>query len=408
MTVASTSPFIERCTAIAVAGLGVTQIVGWGTTYAMPAVLGRFIAADLGLATEVVFGGVTVMFAVSALTAPAIGRRVDRLGARGTMAVGSLIASAALALLSQCTGIATYIAAWIVIGLATSLMLQTAPMVALAQIAGSGARRAFALLSILGGLASTTFWPLGGALEVIYGWRGVLLIFAGLHVVLCLPIHLLVLPASAQATPRAAGAAASGVGTPYALPERHRTLIFALLAATFSISTLVYFGVGLQMIEILRGLGHPTAVAVLLASLTGPAQVSTRAVEVVFGNRYSAMDSALVSSLALPVGLAIALFAGGAFEAALLAVLLYGIANGLKTVVRAALPLALYGHAGYGAVMGRLAVPQNIVAAIAPVVFAALVARASVEVALWTAVIGAILSLAALLALRRLVGSGRV
>ncbi|MCW5746588.1 MAG: MFS transporter [Alphaproteobacteria bacterium] len=407
MTIAAAGPFIDRRTAVAVLGLGVTQIVGWGTTYAMPAVLGRFIAADLGLASELVFAGVTVMFAVSALTAPAVGRRVDRLGARGTMATGSLMAAVALALLSQSGGLAGYVAAWIVIGLATSLMLQTAPMVALAQIAGGRARRAFALLSILGGLASTTFWPLGGALEVTYGWRGVLLIFAGLHIVICLPIHLLVLPASPQPPQRAAAAAASAIGTPYALPERHRTLIFTLLAATFSISTLVYFGVGLQMIEILRGLGHSAAAAVFVASLTGPAQVSTRAIEVVFGNRYSAMDSALASSLALPAGLAIALFAGGAIEAALLAVLLYGIANGLKTVVRAALPLALYGHAGYGAVLGRLAVPQNIVAAIAPVVFAALVARASVETALWTAMIAAVVALVALLALRRLVGSGR-
>ena len=72
----------------ATVGLGFTQIVGWGTTFLMPSVLGRHIEHDLGLPSEVVYGGITVMFGVGALFAPRVGRLIDRTGARTLMASG--------------------------------------------------------------------------------------------------------------------------------------------------------------------------------------------------------------------------------------------------------------------------------------------------------------------------------
>src|SRR5204863_8036960 len=58
----------------ATAGLGFTQIVGWGTTFLMPAVLGRHMGDDLGMPSEIVFSGITVMFAVGAIFSPRTGR----------------------------------------------------------------------------------------------------------------------------------------------------------------------------------------------------------------------------------------------------------------------------------------------------------------------------------------------
>jgi Na+/melibiose symporter-like transporter len=102
-------------------GLGFTQIVGWGTTYLMPSVLGRFIQDALGLSAELVFAGITVMFAVSAVCSPRIGKIVDRTGARGLMAVGSLIYALSLAALSFSQGAISYLACWAVMGIASTL-----------------------------------------------------------------------------------------------------------------------------------------------------------------------------------------------------------------------------------------------------------------------------------------------
>lgn len=85
-------------------GLGVTQIIGWGTTFLMPSVLGQQIEDELGMPSELVFAGITVMFGVGALFAPRIGRLMDRTGPRLVMASGSLAYAVSLAILAFCQG----------------------------------------------------------------------------------------------------------------------------------------------------------------------------------------------------------------------------------------------------------------------------------------------------------------
>ena len=185
----------------ATAGLGITQIIGWGTTFLMPSVLGRPIEHDLGLPSEVVYGGITVMFGVGALFAPLVGKSMDRIGARGLMASGSLLYALSLAALSASQGLVSYLLCWAAMGVASTLALNTPASIALAQVAGQRARQAIAVLAIVGGFASTVFWPLSGVLEPWVGWRGTLLIFAGLHLFVCLPVHLLMLPGRPPAVP---------------------------------------------------------------------------------------------------------------------------------------------------------------------------------------------------------------
>ena len=88
----------------------------------------------------------------------------------------------------------TYLLCWAGLGVASTLALSTPSSIALAQVAGPGARRAIGMLAIIGGFASTVFWPLTGALDVAVGWRATLLIYAAIHLVGCAPVHLLVLP----------------------------------------------------------------------------------------------------------------------------------------------------------------------------------------------------------------------
>jgi MFS family permease len=364
----------------ATAGLGFTQIVGWGTTFLMPAVLGRHIQESLGLASEVVFAGITVMFGVGALLAPQVGRLIDRTGARTLMASGSALYAVSLAALAFSQGLVSYLLCWAAMGVASTLALSTPSSIAIAQVAGPGARRAIAMLAIIGGFASTVFWPLSGALDVAVGWRGTLLVYAAIHLFACLPVHLLVLPRRPPAHHLAAAAnpAASGV------PPEVRSKVFLLLSVTLSSGAFVFTGAMVHMIELMRGLGHPAASAVLLASLIGPSQVTVRVFELLFGHRYSIMNSAVFGSATLVLGLGAALIDGGNF------------------VVALTLPLALFGRGQFGAYMGRLALPQGIVSASAPPVIAAVLSSYGTAGALWLIFAAALLSLVSMILLARL------
>jgi MFS family permease len=384
-------------TARAIAGLGFTQIVGWGTTYLMPSVLGRRLQESLGLSPELVFAGITVMFAVSAVCSPRIGKIVDRTGARRLMTAGSMVYALSLVGLASAQGPVSYLACWALMGVASALALSTPSSIAIVQIAGPRSRQAIALLTIIGGMASTIFWPVTGVLDAAIGWRETLLLYAAIHLFACVPIHWLILPRRPPTHPVVAGTAPA---TSAVAPEDAQR-IYLLLVISLAFGAFVFTGVQLQMIEMLRGLGHPPASALLLASLIGPSQVGIRIFELLFGHRYSIMKSAVFGSLMLPVGLGLALLAGHVFVVALVVVAAYGMSNGLKAVQRATLPLALFGRSQFGAYMGRLALPQGIVAAVSPPIMAAVLSRFGTSGALWLSFAFATVSLAAMVLLAR-------
>ena len=349
-------------------GLGFTQIVGWGTTYLMPSVLGRHLQDDLGISSELVFAGITVMFAVNAICSPRVGKVVDRIGARSLMAGGSVIYALALVGVSMSRGATSYLACWAVMGVASTLALSTPASIAIVQVAGPRSRQATAMLTIIGGLASTMFWPLTGLLDAAVGWRFTLLLYATIHLLACLPIHLLILPRRPPVHPPAANT--SAIGGAVAPDDLGR--VFLLLSISLAFGAFVFTGVQLQMIEILRGLGLSPAQALLLASMIGPAQVSVRAFELVFGHRYSIMRSAVFGSVMLPVASASPSWPATSSPERCSVVVTYGMSNGLKAVQRATLLLALFGRAQFGAYMGRLALPQGIVSAVSPPIMAAM------------------------------------
>lgn len=386
-------------------GLGITQIIGWGTTFLMPSVLGRYIQDELGMPSELVFAGITVMFGIGALFSPRIGRLMDRTGPRLVMTIGSLLYALSLTVMAFCQGPVVYLLAWAGMGIASTLALSTPSSIALAQVAGPRARQAIAVLAIIGGFASTVFWPLSGALIALVGWRGTVLIYAAMHLLVCAPIHFAALPKVAPVLPAAAANPTSGGG----VPAEERSRAFLLLNISLSTGAFVFTGFIIHIIEILRGLGHPSASALFLASMIGPSQVGIRIIELVFGHRYSFMASAVVGSAMLPIGLGLMLIDGSNSAVAVVCILAYGISNGLKAVQRATLPLAFFGRSQFGAYMGRLALPQGILSASAPTVLAAVLDRYGAQGALWLTFAFGMVSLIAmiLLAVRsRAIGHG--
>jgi len=200
----------------ALGGLALTMMVGWGSTYYVPAVLAPSLRADLGLSQEAIFSGVTVMLFVAAAIAPVAGRMMERRGARGSLVLGSLMMAGALVWLSFAQGIWSYLAAWVIIGAATPLALTQGAVTAIAERAGGDARRAVSTLLLLSGFSSTIFWPLTTWLAAHLGWRGTCLAFAAVHLVVCTGIHATLL----RPSPRPPGPETSG-RRPDRMPSFH-------------------------------------------------------------------------------------------------------------------------------------------------------------------------------------------
>ena len=173
--------------------VAIGQVIGWGTV-GLLAVVGREVAADLGMDITAVFAGNSIFYLATGLSAPVLARAFIRFGARRVMIAGSIIAAPGFVLLSNATGPASFFAAWVILGIAGSATLATATYILLNEIVGRAARRAIGALMLVTGLASSVFWPTTSFLSGVIGWRGTCLVYAGLMVFVCLPLYVFGLP----------------------------------------------------------------------------------------------------------------------------------------------------------------------------------------------------------------------
>lgn len=375
--------------------LGCAHTLAWGSTYYLPAILAESIATDLGLETTFVFAAFSVALALSALLGPAVGRRIDLFGGRGTLTMSSLVFAAGLVLLSLAQGAATLVASWLVIGIGMAMGLYEAAFATVTTIYGYRARSAFTGITLLAGLASTICWPISAYLDVEVGWRNVCLFWAAMHVLLGLPINRFLVPADGarpDLRTERPSAAATAMGETVGRPKYAMAMLAIVFAVTWFIST----GMAAHFPAILREAGASPTLAIATAAMVGPAQVLGRLVEFSLLQRFHPLLSSRMAALAHPVG-ALSMLAFGA-PAALFFAVLHGMGNGILTIAKGTLPLALFGPQGYGQRQGLLMMPARFSQAAAPLVFAAAMERFGSSALLLTISLG-IVALAALLSI---------
>jgi predicted MFS family arabinose efflux permease len=370
---------------IAVIALGITQITAWGTTLYSLGVLARPIAADTKWSESLVYSGLTVGLLVAALVSAPIGRLLDRIGGRRVMTIGSVLTAAGLFAVSQVHDPLTYLAAWALLGVAMRMTLYDAAFAALVQITPSRGRRAISYLTLFGGFASSIFWPIGAWLNAGYGWRTTLIVFALINLVLCLPLHWFGLartePAEATASAEASAAQSTTAPTAPPLEGRTRRMAMALFALVLINAAFVFGAMAAHLVPLLEASGIGFAAAVTLASLKGFAQVAGRLCELIWGQKIHPITLGRIAILFLPLSFAVLALGGANLATACLFTLLFGITNGLTTIVRGAVPLALFGQKGYGEVLGILAMPYLVLNALAPLVMALIVERGGYKAA---------------------------
>ncbi|MEO8536365.1 MAG: MFS transporter [Betaproteobacteria bacterium] len=375
-----------------VCALGVAQIVSWGTLFYSIAVLGPPMARSLQVGDVALYGSFTLGLLVSGLASPWIGRRIDRGDSRRVLAGGSALGAAACVILAAASNGATMLAGWLVAGLAMSACLYDPAFATLHRIAGPSYRRAVTAVTLFGGFASTVFWPLSQYLLESHGWRAAFAVHAALNAVVCVPLHLAFVRAAPRVPPPPP--AAAGPDERVAASDA-----FVWLAAAFSIAAFLASAVSAHLVVLLAAGGLAARDAVLVGALIGPMQVAGRAMELAWSHRASPFGVGTLAFALLATALVLLFFVRGVWLFALLFALLYGWANGLMTIVRGTVPAALFGSRDFGTLLGKLAQPQFILKALAPVLLTLIF---HVDASRMTALgILAAAAIAALLAFRR-------
>ncbi len=392
--------------AVVISALGITQILAWGSTYYLLAVLAEPIARETGWPLTMVVGGLTLGLIAASIVSPRVGNAIQATGGRPVMSASSLIMAAGLAGLAFVDHPALYFAVWILLGIGMGAGLYDAAFATLGRLYGKDARGAITALTLYGGFASTLCWPLSAFLVETLGWRGACLTYAGVHLFINLPLHVFALPRFAPedpARPRQSrreilGALLRGResgGARMTLPQGDR-LLFALLATGLTIGGIASAVLSVHLLTVLQARDIALAAAVGLGALVGPSQVGGRILEMLIGRKFHPLWTAFASAMLILAG--VSLLAGHAPLIAL-ALIFYGAGIGIRSIVRGTLPLALFDPGIYATMMGRLAAPILLVGALSPLaaawiidafgtdaLLAILVALCGLDVALMAAV----------------------
>jgi predicted MFS family arabinose efflux permease len=378
-----------------ISALGIAQICSWGTLFYGFPLIAEAMRLELGWSKPTLYGAATLGVVLASFAAYPVGNAIDRGHGRWLMAGASVIAGGLLVAWSRVESIAAFYVVLATLGCMQAATLYEPAFAVIARRVGAGgARRGITALTLWGGFASTVFIPLIQICIDAYGWRGALLVMAGVNTLVCGSLYFVAIDPR-----RDAHTLVRRPDEPVPLSGRQAVaaamrkpaywgLMVALIAYAAGFSALTYH---LFPLLIERGL-DAASVALVLAAI-GPAQVVGRVavLRLMPASPIRRVGSVVVAMMPIAV-LGFTLAPPDVTIIAGIAVV-YGAANGIITIVRGLAVPEMITRDAYGAVNGSLVGPMNFMQALAPL-GAALLWEATGG---YDAVLGAILVAALLL-----------
>ena len=385
-----------------VGSLSVAQLISWGSTFYLFALLMAPLEQALGLSRAESSVAFSLALLVEGLLAYPVGRWIDRGHERLVMSAGSLLAALSLLLLSLAQGLLGLYLAWAGLGAAMAAMLYTPVFAVVTRRYPSDFRRAIITMTFLGGLASTVFSPLIAWLMANWGWRTAVQVLAALHLLVCLPVHALAL----RAAPGASGTGPLPDGNSDTLGQHVRSPRFFLIGIFLTLMMAITVAMPAHMVSLLREQGMSEAWAIALPASIGVVQVAGRLLMYFFEHHLDVHRANRLILLLLPLSLLVLLTApllsGWQLEVMLLFVLLWGMGNGMMTIVKGT-AMALYvSQAHVASLNGALGLPLALSRAAAPLLLGLLWSPAGgYSTGIVTLLLGSLLGLGAFVLAQR-------
>ena len=346
--------------------LSLGQLISWGSIFYMFALIMEPVEQELGLTRAESSLAFSLALLAEGLLAYPVGRWIDRGHERVVMTGGSLLVALCMVLHSLIGSTAAFYAAWLGLGAGMSATLYSPAFAVVTRRFPMDFRKAIITLTFLGGLASTVFIPLTAWLISALGWRHALWCLAGVHLLVCAPLHALVLRGALGRLALRAGPASAQAETPKALGHYLRSTPFLLIGVFVVLMMALTSALPAHMISLLRENGVGDAWVILIPASIGVIQVLGRAVLYFFEHHFNVhMANRLIPCL-VPLGLAALLAGGGHGWAAWVFVLLYGLGNGMMTIVKGTAIAQYVNRDHVASLNGALGVPLAIARALAP------------------------------------------
>ena len=346
---------------------GAQQLINWGISFYMPGTFAGAIAADKGWSSPQIYLGLTLAMLIMAAVSPLVASLLARFGGRLVVTSGTLLIAASCAMMAWSPSLVGWYGAWLLTGVGMRLSLYDALFAAVVNLYGQQARKTISQITLAGGLASALFWPLGEALLTVMSWQDALRVYA---------LFGLLSAWLSYQLPRQRLGSSTKAKAPTADGNRRNGIRYALFIALI---TFISTGTSTHLPEFISHFGLPVAVGMLW----GFGQTGARLGEVLAGPRVTSLTLTRFTALAMPLcfllGLSSTTFAGCAAGF----VLGYGAINGLVTIVKATLPLALFSAESYACRTGILLIPGQLMAAASPFAYAWLNHRLGIIGGMW-------------------------
>ena len=339
--------------------LSLAQLVTWGSIFYTFSLLLEPVERELGLTRAESSLAFSLALLAEGLAAYPVGRWIDAGHERIVMTAGSIVAGLCLLAHGFITNAAGFYTVWVGLGLALSATLYTPVFAVITRRFPNDFRRAIITMTFLGGLASTVFIPLSAWLVAKFGWRHAVEMLAVLQLVLCAPLHFVQLKnaprATAHAHPDLPPAGAYARSMPFLLIG---VFTVGMMAVTASLPP--------HMIALLRGSGLPEGWVIAIPASVGILQVMGRLLLFVFEKHFDVHVANRTIPALIPVALAVLLVGVASPIGAMLFVLLFGMGNGMMTIVKGTAIAQYVSREHVASLNGALGVPSAIARAVMP------------------------------------------
>ena len=350
--------------------LSIGQLISWGLVYYTFPLFIAPMEQELGWSRSSMFGALSAGLLVAGLCSIPVGAWIDRGHGRVLMTGGSLLAAALLFVWSRVDSLPVFYALWIGLGAAQAVILYEPAFAVITRVYGPRYKQAILLMTFLGGLASTFGIPFAQLLIERIGWRPALEVLAAVNLATAFLVHWLFVPGPTEKSVPIAEATPPVEGGPKKSPlaAAVRMPAFWGLVVAFAGYGLAFSAMSFHLIPLLDDRGVPIAVTMAIIALIGPMQVVGRVLLMVGQRHVTTIQLGAGIYFAFPIAMAMLATGISDVYGLILFAIVYGVANGLITILRGMAVPEFIGPEGYGVVSGALTMPTNVMRAVGPLV----------------------------------------